>query len=90
MTDELKPLINKAAEGPLTRAEAETAFTILMSGEATPEEAQQAPELGMFQFLKKPFDLHVLRHSLQQLVAHHFQSEDFGPHFGTRNRPPKG
>ncbi len=36
---ELKPLIAKAADGkPLTRAEARTAFSILMSGEATPSQ----------------------------------------------------
>lgn len=36
MSDRLRPLINKAAEGPLSRAEAETAFDEIMSGEATP------------------------------------------------------
>ncbi|MEM6438446.1 MAG: anthranilate phosphoribosyltransferase [Pseudomonadota bacterium] len=36
MSDALKPLISKAAEGPLSAAEAETAFDALMSGEATP------------------------------------------------------
>ncbi|HUS53385.1 MAG TPA: anthranilate phosphoribosyltransferase [Thermohalobaculum sp.] len=35
MSDALKPLIGKAADGPLTRAEAEAAFAIIMSGEAT-------------------------------------------------------
>jgi anthranilate phosphoribosyltransferase len=35
MSDALKPLIGKAADGPLTRAEAEQAFGIIMSGEAT-------------------------------------------------------
>jgi len=35
MSDALKPLIGKAADGPLTRSEAEQAFTIIMSGEAT-------------------------------------------------------
>jgi anthranilate phosphoribosyltransferase len=35
MSDALKPLIGKAADGPLTRAEAEEAFAIIMSGEAT-------------------------------------------------------
>lgn len=35
MSDALKPLIAIAVERPLTRAEAETAFTILMEGEAT-------------------------------------------------------
>ncbi|MBV1863381.1 MAG: anthranilate phosphoribosyltransferase [Rhodobacteraceae bacterium] len=36
MSDALKPLIAKACEAPLTRAEAEAAFTIIMEGEATP------------------------------------------------------
>ena len=35
MSDALKSLIGKAADGPLTRAEAEAAFAIIMSGEAT-------------------------------------------------------
>ncbi len=35
MSDALKPLIAKATDGPLTRAEAEAAFDILMSGDAT-------------------------------------------------------
>lgn len=36
---ELKPLIAKVADGkPLTRAEARTAFNVLMSGEATPSQ----------------------------------------------------
>ncbi len=36
MSDALKSLIAKACEAPLTRAEAEAAFTIIMEGEATP------------------------------------------------------
>ena len=36
MSDALKPLINKAADAPLSRAEAEAAFDAIMSGEATP------------------------------------------------------
>ena len=36
MSDTLKPLIHAAAEGPLTRAQAEQAFTILFEGDATP------------------------------------------------------
>ncbi len=38
MSDALKPLIHAAAEGPLTRAEAESAFRILFEGEATPSQ----------------------------------------------------
>jgi anthranilate phosphoribosyltransferase len=36
MIDRLKPLIARAAEGPLTRAQAEAAFTAIMEGDATP------------------------------------------------------
>ena len=38
MSDALKPLINAAADRPLTRAEAEAAFGILFEGEATPSQ----------------------------------------------------
>jgi len=38
MSEALKPLINAAAEGPLTRAQAEEAFNILFEGEATPSQ----------------------------------------------------
>ena len=36
MSDQLKPLIGRAADGPLTRDEAVEAFEIIMSGQATP------------------------------------------------------
>jgi anthranilate phosphoribosyltransferase len=36
MSDAMKPLIYAASEGPLSRAQAETAFEILFNGEATP------------------------------------------------------
>ncbi|MBN2760583.1 MAG: anthranilate phosphoribosyltransferase [Rhodobacteraceae bacterium] len=36
MMNDLKPLIAQAAEGPLTRAQAETAFNLLFEGQATP------------------------------------------------------
>jgi anthranilate phosphoribosyltransferase len=36
MTERLKPLIGRAAEGPLTREQAETAFAAIMEGDATP------------------------------------------------------
>ena len=36
MSETLKPLIGLAAERPLTRAEAEVAFTALFEGDATP------------------------------------------------------
>ncbi|MEO0829774.1 MAG: anthranilate phosphoribosyltransferase [Pseudomonadota bacterium] len=38
MSDQLKPLIGVAAERPLSRAEAETAFNALFAGEATPSQ----------------------------------------------------
>lgn len=38
MSDALKPIIGAAAERPLTTAEAETAFTALFEGEATPSQ----------------------------------------------------
>lgn len=38
MSDPLKPLIDAAANGPLSRAQAETAFQILFDGEATPSQ----------------------------------------------------
>ena len=36
MSDRLRPLIGRAAEGPLSREQAETAFTAIMDGDATP------------------------------------------------------
>ena len=36
MSDRLRPLIGRAAEGPLTREQAEAAFTAIMEGDATP------------------------------------------------------
>ncbi|MBC6442078.1 MAG: anthranilate phosphoribosyltransferase [Rhodobacteraceae bacterium] len=38
MSDTLKTLIAKAIDGPLSRTEAETAFTTIMEGDATPEQ----------------------------------------------------
>ncbi|GFE51671.1 anthranilate phosphoribosyltransferase [Roseobacter cerasinus] len=38
MSDALKPLIGAAAEGPLSKAQAEQAFSILFEGEATPSQ----------------------------------------------------
>jgi anthranilate phosphoribosyltransferase len=38
MSERLKPLIARACEGPLTRAQAETAFTAIMEGDATPSQ----------------------------------------------------
>ncbi|MDE4174572.1 anthranilate phosphoribosyltransferase [Phaeobacter sp. PT47_59] len=38
MSDQMKPLIDAAADRPLTRAEAEEAFAMLFEGEATPSQ----------------------------------------------------
>ena len=38
MSDQLKTLIGAAADRPLTRAEAEIAFTLLFEGQATPSQ----------------------------------------------------
>jgi anthranilate phosphoribosyltransferase len=38
MSDRLKPLIEMAANGPLSRADAETAFKVLFEGDATPSQ----------------------------------------------------
>ena len=38
MSDRLKPLIGIAADRPLTRAEAEEAFSCLFEGDATPSQ----------------------------------------------------
>jgi anthranilate phosphoribosyltransferase len=38
MSEALKPLIHAAAEGPLSQAQAEAAFTILFEGDATPSQ----------------------------------------------------
>ena len=38
MSDTLKPLIEKAANGPLSRADAEAAFEVLFNGDATPSQ----------------------------------------------------
>ena len=38
MSDDLRPLIGSAADRPLTRLEAEKAFTIIMEGHATPSQ----------------------------------------------------
>lgn len=42
--------------------------SILMSGEASGEEARRAFELGMVEFLRKPLDLNRLRLALDALV----------------------
>ena len=38
MSERLRPLIGRAAEGPLTRQQAEAAFSAIMEGDATPSQ----------------------------------------------------
>lgn len=56
--------ITRVTGGPLP--------SILISGDATAEEAQTALDLGMFRFLKKPLDVENLRQCFELLIAHHF------------------
>lgn len=49
--------------------------SILMSGEATREEARRALELGIVEFLRKPLDLQMLRRTLDELVRRHFPND---------------
>ena len=46
--------------------------SIMMSGQATREEASLAIAEGVFQFLRKPLDLDNLRGSMELLIQHHF------------------
>ena len=47
--------------------------SIMMSGEATNEEARMAlAQHGVFRFLRKPLDLQHLRGSMSSLIQHHF------------------
>ena len=46
--------------------------SIIMSGQATPEERRQALTQGVFQFLHKPIELEILRRSMDLLIRHHF------------------
>ena len=55
---------------------------ILMSGEATAEEAQRALDLGMFDFLRKPIEAGRLRQCLDLLIQAHF-----GTHRPSRKPP---
>ena len=57
---------------------------ILMSGEATPFEAQRALELGILRFLRKPLDLGTLRSTFDSIVAEHLPRQPRTP----RRFPP--
>ena len=50
--------------------------TIMMSGQATPEETHAALRQGVFDFLRKPLDLAQLRLSMDQLIRRHFRRPD--------------
>jgi CheY-like chemotaxis protein len=52
--------------------------SILMSGEASREEARRALELGIAEFLRKPLDLQMLRRALDDLVLRHFPQDRHG------------
>ena len=58
---------------------------ILMSGQATPEDAALARALGAHTFLRKPLDLTALRNCLAELICQHFGGTRPGL---PRNPPP--
>ena len=53
--------------------------SIMMSGQASPEEAHAALSAGVFQFLRKPLDLDNLREAMQTLIRHHFEAPPGSP-----------
>lgn len=52
---------------------------ILMSGQATMEDAAAARSLGVHTFLRKPLDLIALRSSLAELIRTYFGGAPAGP-----------
>ena len=48
--------------------------SIMISGEASPEETEIAMQMGAFTLLRKPLDMTRLRLSLDHLIQHHFGS----------------
>ena len=46
--------------------------SIMMSGQASKAEADQALHAGVFTFLKKPLDLIQLRGTVDMLIRHHY------------------
>ena len=46
--------------------------SIMMSGQASAEEARAAVNQGVFEFLRKPLDLEHLRRAMDLLIIHHF------------------
>ena len=62
--------------------------SIVMSGEASEEEASLVKALGAFEFLRKPLELARLRSSFDHLIRHHFgNSPGSGP--GQRGDRPR-
>ena len=55
--------------------------SIMISGEASPEETEIALQMGAFTLLHKPLDMARLRLTLDHLILHHFGT-------GPGNRPP--
>ena len=53
-------------------AEGRAVPSIMMSGQASTEEASAALSAGVFQFLRKPLDLDHLRQAMNLLIRHHF------------------
>ena len=45
---------------------------ILISGQASKEEQQQALRAGVFTFLSKPIELAMLRHAVDRLIHRYF------------------
>lgn len=60
------------------RAEVRPIPTIMMSGQASPEETHAALDAGVFQFLRKPLDLKNLRQAMDLLIRHHFDASRGG------------
>lgn len=52
--------------------------SIMMSGQATPEETHAAMTAGAFTFLQKPLDLARLREVVGKLLLQHFGVQPFG------------
>jgi two-component system response regulator AtoC len=59
--------------------------SILMSGQASPDETRQALAAGAFTFLRKPLALDALRASVFRLASQHFGID---PSADPRSRPP--
>ena len=74
MSDALKPLIGAAAERPLTRPEAETAFTLLFEGEATP--SQIGGLLMAMRTRGETVDEYAAAAAVMRATCHHVQAPE--------------